>query len=127
MSSDTSDTRWLHQLKAGDRHAAQVIWERYFRLLVARARQHLGGTPRQAADEEDVALSAFGSFCRGVEAGRFPRLDDRNDLRFLLLLLVARKARRQVERNWPANAAAARCGSRPTCGPKIRTRMCWPR
>ena len=32
------------------------------------------------ADEEDVALSAFDSFCRGAEQGRFPRLDDRDDL-----------------------------------------------
>ena len=30
--------------------------------------------PRCAADEEDVALSAFDSFCRGAEQGRFPRL-----------------------------------------------------
>ena len=32
------------------------------------------------ADEEDVALSAFDSLCRGAVEGRFPRLDDRNDL-----------------------------------------------
>ncbi len=39
-----------------------------------------------------MALSAFHSFCRGVEQGRFPRLDDRNDLRRVLLMLVTRKA-----------------------------------
>jgi RNA polymerase sigma factor (sigma-70 family) len=92
MSSESSDTRWLHLLKAGDRDAATILWERYFRLLLSCARQRLGGGPRAAADEEDVALSAFASFCRGVEKGRFPRMDDRDDLRNVLLLLVARKA-----------------------------------
>jgi len=96
MSSENSVTRWLHLLKIGDRDAAQVLWERYFRLLVGCARQRLGAAPRRAADEEDVALSAFDSFCRGVDQGRFPRLDDRDDLRSVLLLLVARKAAHQV-------------------------------
>src|SRR5262249_2675452 len=44
------------------------------------------------ADGEDVALSAFDSFCRGVEQGRFPKLDDRNDLWQLLFLITERKA-----------------------------------
>ncbi len=48
------------------------------------------------ADEEDVALSAFDSFCRGAEQGRFPRLDDRRDLWRLLLVLTSRKAAHQV-------------------------------
>jgi DNA-directed RNA polymerase specialized sigma24 family protein len=44
------------------------------------------------ADEEDVALSAFDSFCRGAQEGRFPRLDDRNDLWHVLVLITVRKA-----------------------------------
>jgi DNA-directed RNA polymerase specialized sigma24 family protein len=44
------------------------------------------------ADEEDVALSAFDSFCRGAERGRFPRLDDRGDLWQLLVVITVRKA-----------------------------------
>lgn len=48
--------------------------------------------PRAAADEEDVALSAFDSFCRGAEAGRFPRLDDRDDLWHVLFVITDRKA-----------------------------------
>jgi DNA-directed RNA polymerase specialized sigma24 family protein len=44
------------------------------------------------ADEEDVALSAFDSFCRGAAVGRFPQLVDRNDLGPLLVLITARKA-----------------------------------
>jgi DNA-directed RNA polymerase specialized sigma24 family protein len=92
MSSEGSITGWLRQLQAGDRAAVQPLWERYFRLLVARARDALRTAPRRAADEEDVTLSAFNSFCRGAERGRFPRLNDRDDLWRLLLVLTLRKA-----------------------------------
>jgi len=39
-----------------------------------------------------VALSAFDSFCRGAEKGRFPRLEDRDDLWQLLFMITTRKA-----------------------------------
>jgi len=92
LSSPSSDTNWLNLLKAGEKNAAQILWERYFRLLMACAKRRLGTAAKRVADEEDMALSAFASFCRGVEAGRFPRLEDRSDLRNVLLLLVARKS-----------------------------------
>jgi RNA polymerase sigma factor (sigma-70 family) len=90
--SEGSVTHWLVLLRAGDPAAAQPLWERYFRRLVGLARARLRGTRRRAADEEDVALSAFDSFCRGAEQGRFPRLDDRDDLWALLVTITARKA-----------------------------------
>src|SRR4051794_17553692 len=92
MSADGSVTLWIDRLKAGDHAAAQDLWERYFRRLVGLARHKLRGAPRLPADEEDVALSAFDSFCRGAETGRFPRLADRDDLWRLLVVLTARKA-----------------------------------
>ena len=92
MASEGSVTHWLGQLRAGDPTAAQPLWERYFRRLVGLAREKLRGLPRRAADEEDVALSAFDSFCRGAEAGRFPQLQDRDNLWHLLVALTVRKA-----------------------------------
>jgi DNA-directed RNA polymerase specialized sigma24 family protein len=92
MSSGQSVTYWLHQAQAGDAAAAQELWERYFQRLVALARKKLQGAARRAADEEDVALSAFDSFFRGAEQGRFPRLKDRHDLWRLLIVLTCRKA-----------------------------------
>src|SRR5438105_426196 len=77
MSSAGSVSHWIAQLKAGDQAAAQPLWEAYYRQLVERAHQKLHGTPRRAADEEDVVLSAFDSFCRAAAHGRFPRLLDR--------------------------------------------------
>jgi DNA-directed RNA polymerase specialized sigma24 family protein len=94
LSSEGSITCWLSLLKGGDANAAQVLWERYFRRLVALARARLQGTPRRAADEEDVALAAFENFCRGVQEGRFPRLADRDDLWQVLVMLTARQSNR---------------------------------
>ena len=64
MVSSGSVTLWIDRLQAGDPDAAQQLWERYFRRLVGLARHKLPGRPRAAADEEDVAESAFDSFCR---------------------------------------------------------------
>ena len=87
-----SVTRWLGALKAGEPTAAQRLWERYFTDLVRRARARLRAASRAAEDEEDVALSAFDSFCTAAARGRFPRLDDRDDLWRVLVTLTERKA-----------------------------------
>jgi DNA-directed RNA polymerase specialized sigma24 family protein len=94
MATIGSVTRLLGPLQAGDPAAAQQLWERCFGRLVVLARQKLRGVVRRAADEEDVALSAFDNFCRAAEAGRFPRLDDRDCLWRLLITITARKAAR---------------------------------
>jgi DNA-directed RNA polymerase specialized sigma24 family protein len=96
MSAGESVTRWIDQLKEGDREAAERLWERYFARLVRLARGWLQHTPRQAADEEDVALGAFASFCRRAEEGRFPRLSDRDDLWQLLVVIAYRKSCNQI-------------------------------
>jgi RNA polymerase sigma factor (sigma-70 family) len=92
MSSKSSVTTWMGQLQAGDPAAAQKLWESYFQRLVGLARKKLQDAPRRAADEEDVALSAFASFCRNAASGQFPQLADRDDLWRLLVTITARKA-----------------------------------
>jgi DNA-directed RNA polymerase specialized sigma24 family protein len=92
MPSDGSITRLIVLLKEGERDAAQHLWDTYFLRLVGLARARLRGTPRGMADEEDVALSAFDSFCRRAERGDFPQLADRDDLWQLLFVLTVRKA-----------------------------------
>jgi hypothetical protein len=91
LSSEQSVTFWIDKLKEGDSDAPQQIWERYFGRLVRLVRQKLQGFPRRAADEEDVALSAFHSLCKGVDLGRFPQLDDRQDLWQVLVTLAGWK------------------------------------
>lgn len=87
----SSISRWICELKEGDLEAAQPLWERYFAKLVDVARRKLKGIPRGARDEEDVALSAFDSFCRAAKNGRFPKLHDRDELWRILLAITVRK------------------------------------
>src|SRR5882724_3984739 len=92
MSSGGSVTHWINMLKGGDADGVQKLWEGYFSRLVGLARKKLREAPRRAADEEDVALSAFDSFCDGVARQRFPRLADRDDLWRILVTITARKS-----------------------------------
>src|SRR5262245_5200990 len=91
MATEGSITRWIGELKGGDVSAAQHLWENYFTRMVTLARHRLQAAPRRAADEEDVALSAFNSFCEGAKAGRFNLLADRHNLWPLLVSITAHK------------------------------------
>jgi DNA-directed RNA polymerase specialized sigma24 family protein len=107
---DGSVTRWIGDLKAGGDSAAQHLWERYFHRLVHLARARLRAARRTGAveDEEDAALSAFESFCRGAAEGRFPQLADRDGLWRLLVVITLRKVMAQAGRQ----AAQKRGGGR---------------
>jgi DNA-directed RNA polymerase specialized sigma24 family protein len=98
-ADEGSVTLWLGALRAGDPAAAQRLWDRYFTDLVRLARARLRAAPRAAEDEEDVALGAFDSFCAAASQGRFPRLDDRDDLWRLLVALTEHKAADLVRRH----------------------------
>jgi DNA-directed RNA polymerase specialized sigma24 family protein len=123
MSSTGSITTLFNRLQLGDRDGVQRLWELYFRRLVGLARKKLGDLPRRAVTEEDVALSAFDSFCRAAEEGRFPHLGDRDDLWQLLVLITARKASdlRQHEgrdkRDWRRVHEAAQAEGAESSGP----------
>lgn len=92
MNLDKSVTIWIDGLRQGSEMSAQQLWERYFSQLVRMAAKKLPRSARRDFDEEDVALSAFHSLCEGVKAGKFPRLDDRDSLWSLLVVITARKA-----------------------------------
>jgi DNA-directed RNA polymerase specialized sigma24 family protein len=96
MSLDDSVTLWIDGLRQGDQQSAQQLWERYYAQLVRMAGAKLPRSVRREFDEEDVALSAFHSLCTGVKDGRFPQLDDRDNLWSLLVVITARKAMRRL-------------------------------
>ena len=98
MDEAGSVTEWLNVIKAGDTDAAQKLWERYVGQVVRIAHRRLGGRPRRAADEHDIAQEAFASFFRCAAEGRFARLEDRNDLWQVLVLLTDRKAKQLLRR-----------------------------
>ena len=85
-------TLWIAQVKEGERAAVQPLMEHYFQRLVALARSRLQAIPGLAGHGEDVALSAFKSLCLGAEGGRFPNIQDRDDLWRLLAVITIRKA-----------------------------------
>ncbi len=92
VSNCDSVTQWLDGIKAGDGGDIERLWNRYFGSLVRLAGSKLPGHCRRAFDEEDVAISAFQSFCDRAGQGQFPQLNDRDDLWRLLATLTVRKA-----------------------------------
>ena len=97
MNDHGSITQWLDKVKEGDSLAVQAVWDRYYQRLIGLARKKLRDTARRVVDEDDVVAAAFDSFLRGAEAGRFPRLDDRDDLWQVLVMITARKAVNQMK------------------------------
>jgi DNA-directed RNA polymerase specialized sigma24 family protein len=87
---------WLDGVKGGDGRDIQRLWDRYFERIVRLAGSRLPGHARRAFDEEDVALSAFRSFCDRAGRGQFPRLSDRDDLWRVLSTITVRKVVRSV-------------------------------
>ena len=91
MADDDLVSVLIGPLQNGDPYAVRALWDRYFHRLVALAQKRLLNVPRRAADEEDMALSAFNSFCEWVAQGRCPENIDRNSLWRLLATFTVRK------------------------------------
>jgi DNA-directed RNA polymerase specialized sigma24 family protein len=91
MAGDNSVSRWLDGLREGNDADIERLWDRYFQRLVRLASTRLPGHARRVTDEEDVALSAFHSFCDRVGRGQFPQLAGRDDLWRILVTITVRK------------------------------------
>ncbi len=89
--ADETVTHWIGRLKSQDEEALKKIWERYFDRVVRSARKRLKGGPRSSSDEEDIAVSVFESLYYGMAKGHFPKLDNRDDLWQVLVVLTARR------------------------------------
>jgi DNA-directed RNA polymerase specialized sigma24 family protein len=93
MSASDSVSRWLGILtsgrstKAEQGDAEEGIVGRYFKALVEKATMKLRGSPPLIADEEDVALSAFRSFFRRIDEGRFSPNDGEGLWKILMTLV----------------------------------------
>ena len=91
LSGETEVTAWLRKLEAGQDHAAQQLWNVFFERLVRLAQERMRAVDRRVVDAEDIALSAFASFCRGAENQRFTQLLDRHGLWRLLVSITIHK------------------------------------
>lgn len=96
MPNTGSITAWLGQLHHGDAAAADALWDRYFRRLQGLARAKLPHAIARSGGDEAIALDAFASLWRGVDAGRFVELASREQLWRLLVVITVRKASRLV-------------------------------
>jgi DNA-directed RNA polymerase specialized sigma24 family protein len=97
QSSESIDELFV-RLKMGEPDAAQELWNEYSAALVNLAKQRLGNFPLGMTDEEDVALSVFGSICRGAAEGRFADVTTRDELWWLLLAITRQKAVNHIRR-----------------------------
>jgi hypothetical protein len=66
--------------------------------LVNLAKNRIGEFPLAMTDEEDVALSVFGSICRGAAEGRFTDVTTRDELWWLLLRITKQKVVNHIRR-----------------------------
>lgn len=105
---DNSVSQYIDGLKHGDEQAAQKIWERFYQRLLVQADKKLKSSPRKAMNEEDVVQRAFADFFHQVQQGRFPKLDDRNDLWQILAMLVDRRAKDQIKQQNTQKAGGGR-------------------
>jgi RNA polymerase sigma factor (sigma-70 family) len=89
---------WYQSLREGGSRATEQLWRMYFERMVLVARRKIGDSRRVAADEEDVALSAFKSFCMGFQQGKFKPDGAVENLWPLLVTLTLNKAIDHVRR-----------------------------
>jgi DNA-directed RNA polymerase specialized sigma24 family protein len=91
MSTDSSSgsvTRWIRELKDGNKDALSKLWQRYFPKAKQKARHHFGTDSRTVRDEEDIALSVMGALFKDAS---LLDVTDREDLIRLLLVVTKRK------------------------------------
>jgi RNA polymerase sigma factor (sigma-70 family) len=102
MGALGSVTRLIIDLRSDDpavrEVAARLVWGRYFKELLALARNHLAARIRCREDEEDVLQSMYKSFCARQRRGDFD-LASRDQLWNLLVQITLRKARNVANRH----------------------------
>ncbi|MEM9828671.1 MAG: ECF-type sigma factor [Planctomycetota bacterium] len=89
---DDDLTRLIRRVEAGDPEASSDLWAECFPRLLAYCRRRLPDHMRRVLDEEDVALSAFKSFCLGAQRDALGEIHGRDELWKLLYCIAARKA-----------------------------------
>lgn len=85
-------SQWIAELRdADDNAAAAGLWNHFVIRLSDAAGYMLSPRTRRVYDEDDAALSAFNSVLVGIAAGRYPKLNERESLWRLLLVVTSRK------------------------------------
>ncbi len=88
-----SITQWLSKLRAGQSQAAEPIWNRYQAKLLSIASQKLDQNPDRSIDGEDLVQSSFRYVFVAIQNGRYPDIDNREDLWGLLYVATVNRVR----------------------------------
>lgn len=91
MVDESSVSQWVERIRVGDAIAAQHLWNRYFQRLVKLAEKRIRSWPQHVLGAEDIAASVFESIWRGAQEGRLDRVENRDELWWMLLALTHRK------------------------------------
>ena len=98
-SSSASLKCWLDDLQRGSPEAAEKLWSKFSGKLAALIRRRIDRYGLRRVDEEDLVVDVFASLCRGAEHGRFPRLEEKDDLWQVLLMLTNNKVVDQLRKS----------------------------
>jgi len=88
-----SITQWLSKLQAGQSQAAEAIWNRYQAKLVSIASKKLDQNPDRSIDGEDLVQSSFRYVFVAIQNGKYPDIENREDLWGLLYVATVNRVR----------------------------------
>ncbi len=88
--ADAASTE-VRKLLNGKSESVEVLWKTYFARIKSLISRRIGTSTRLVGHEEDIALSAFGSFVRRAAEGQFSDLKDNDELWKLLKTFAIRK------------------------------------
>ena len=79
---------WIAKMRQGDPAAIGQLVARYFQRIAQFAESKLRRGIRVTDDGEDIAISVLHTITRNSAKGRFPDLQDRDDLWFLMIVIA---------------------------------------
>lgn len=85
MSSESSVSSWLSELRSGQVEAVQSLWDRFFKRLSEVAQRRLSNISGRIAEGEDVAASVLASIWGAAVDGRLSKVQNVDELWWLLL------------------------------------------
>jgi DNA-directed RNA polymerase specialized sigma24 family protein len=121
-------SKWINQVKQGNRAALENIWSAYSPRLLSIARRQLSRYVATSADEDDLVMSAVWNFYLQARDGRYPDLNDRQALWKLLVAITLNKARalsrKELRRQ---RLLELRCAAQASCevasGPELAVQL----
>jgi DNA-directed RNA polymerase specialized sigma24 family protein len=101
-------SRLYQELTAGNRQAADRLWEQFFPRLLGLIKKTFGDRPCRLPDAEDIAQSVLASFCLRAERGDFGEDLERQNMWALLSVMAVRRVHKLYRREQTQKRGAGR-------------------